>query len=120
MAENQENQVSYTLTPIWRKSEFWVSLVTNITGILMAFGVVSTEQKDAITSCIPQVVGGVVALLSAFKFINVQQAAKAEAFKAMCAMRLSSQQPRQAPSALAAQALAVQEDVCGIAKTVGL
>ena len=75
-------------TSVFKKPEFWVTLVTSVCGMLIAFGVLTPEQSDSITRCVSTVVGAVVALLSSFKFVGAQHAAKVEVFRAMCAMRL--------------------------------
>lgn len=75
-------------TPVFRKPEFWVTLATGVSGLLIAFGVITPEQSDSITKCVSTVVGAVVTLLSSFKFAGTQHAAKVEVFRAMCAAQL--------------------------------
>ena len=76
-------------TSVFKKPEFWVTLATGISGLLIAFGVLTPEQSDSITKCVSTVVGAIVTLLSSFKFANAQHAAKVEAFRAMCALQLN-------------------------------
>lgn len=102
-------------TSVFRKSEFWVTLVTSVCGMLIAFGVLTPEQSDSITRCVSTVVGAVMSLLSAFKFVGAQHAAKVEVFRAMCATRLDKD------GQFSAQGVGTPEQqVAGIARRVGL
>ena len=74
-------------TSVFKKPEFWMTLVTSVCGMLIAFGVLTPEQSDSITRCVSTVVGAVVALLSSFKFVGAQHAAKVEVFRAMCVLQ---------------------------------
>ena len=102
-------------TSVFRKPEFWVTLVTSVCGMLIAFGVLTPEQSDSITRCVSTVVGAVVALLSSFKFVGAQHAAKVEVFRAMCAMRLDTEGQFKALGAGTPE-----QEVAAIARSVGL
>ena len=75
-------------TSVFAKSEFWMTLVTSVSGLLLAFGVITPEQSEGIAKYAPNVIGALISLLSTFKFVGVQHSAKVEVFRAMCAMRL--------------------------------
>lgn len=102
-------------TSVFRKSEFWVTLVTSVCGMLIAFGVLTPEQSDDIVRCVSTVVGAVVTLLSSFKFVGVQHAAKVEVFRATCAMHLDREGQFTAQGVLTPAAAVAQA-----AKSVGL
>ena len=75
-------------TSVFRKPEFWVTVVTSLSGLLMAFGVITPSQAEGISSYAPNIIGAILALLSSTKFVGTQHAAKVEVFRAMCAMRI--------------------------------
>lgn len=104
-----------TITSVFKKPEFWVTAVTGVCGMLLAFGVLTPEQSDSITKCVSTVVGAVVTLLSSFKFANTQHAAKVEAFRAMCALQMNKS------GKFTAQGVGTpQEAVVKAARAVGL
>lgn len=102
-------------TSVFRKPEFWVTAATSLCGILLACGVITPEQSDTITRCVSTVAGAVVALLSSFKFVGAQHAAKVEVFRAMCVMRLERR------GEVSAQGVSSPEaEVAADARSVGL
>lgn len=73
---------------VFTKSEFWITLATSVSGLLLAFGVITDEQAHDVAKYVPNIVGALMALLSSLKLVNVQHASKVEVFRAMCAVRL--------------------------------
>ena len=53
-----------------KTSEFWITLVPVIVGLLMSFGTITPEDQDVIISLGTQVIGGVVALFSLINYVN--------------------------------------------------
>ena len=74
-------------TSVFVKPEFWATLVTGVSGLLLTFGVITQEQADGISWYVPNIIGAVMSLLSLFKFVGTQHAAKVEVFRALCAAR---------------------------------
>ena len=74
-------------TSVFVKPEFWTTLVTGVSGLLLTFGVITQEQADGVSRYVPNIIGAVMSLLSLFKFVGVQHAAKVEVFRALCAAR---------------------------------
>lgn len=100
-------------TSVFAKSEFWITAVTSISGLLMAFGIITPEQGDNLVKYVPNIIGAVMSLLSSFKFVGVQHAAKVEVFRASCAMKLGT----GSSDGVTAQSSA---DVCALARSAGL
>ena len=78
-----------TTTSIFSKSEFWITAITSIAGLLMAFGIITPEQNNSVTQYVPNIIGALMSLLSSSKFVATQHNAKVEVFRAMCALQLS-------------------------------
>ena len=47
----------------WKTTEFWKTLVTALSGIAIAFGVISPEGAEALNIAIGQIVGGIMAIV---------------------------------------------------------
>lgn len=75
-------------TSVLLKSEFWVTVVMAVSGLLMAFGVITKDQASGIEKYMPNVIGAVLSLLSSLGFVRTQHAAKVEVFRALCAANL--------------------------------
>ncbi len=75
-------------TSVLMKSEFWVTAVMAVSGLLMAFGVITQDQASGIEKYMPNVIGAVLSLLSSLGFVKTQHAAKVEVFRALCAATL--------------------------------
>ena len=106
-------------TSVFKKSEFWVTVVTSVSGLLLAFGVITPTQATTIGQYAPNLIGALLALLSGSKFVSTQSAAKTEVFRAMCAMRMAAAE--KAGGEVSAKSLAsVEDDVAGIARAAGL
>lgn len=73
------------MTPFYRKSEFWVALCTGVTGVLICCGVVTPEKASDINVAVQQIVGGVMTIASALRYMTGQTRAKTEVFHEMCA-----------------------------------
>ena len=54
--------------PGYKTTEFWVTVVCQILGILALAGVISPEQNTVLADGVTQIVGAVVAALSAFGY----------------------------------------------------
>lgn len=102
-------------TSVFAKPEFWMTLVTSVSGLLLAFGVITPDQSESVAKYAPNVIGALLSLLSTFKFIGVQHAAKVEVFRAMCAMRLDKEGQFKALGAGTPE-----QQVASIARSVGL
>ena len=113
----QENETK--TTSVLAKPEFWLTLVTSVAGLLLVFGVITPEQNEGVAKYAPNLIGAIMSLLSSFKFINVQHAAKVEVFRAMCATNL--ERAARAPGGVSAQsASTVQDEVAALARAAGL
>ena len=128
-AKNTGNASS--TTSVFVKPEFWATFVTCVSGLLLAFGVITPEQSKGLETYVPNIIGAILSLLSSFKFINVQHSAKVEVFRAMCATNLAKTEARMASikdgsvPAGAVAALALTEDdaereVSALARAAGL
>jgi len=116
-------------TSVFAKAEFWLTVVTSVAGLLLAFGVITPEQNEGIATYAPNLIGAILSILSTFKFINVQHAARVEVFRAMCATNLEKAAMHSdrvkdgagddgvSPMAVAG---AAQGEVAAMAKAVGL
>ena len=105
-------------TSVLAKPEFWVTLVTSVSGLLLAFGVITPEQAKGVEAYAPNIIGGLLSLLSTTKFISAQTATRVEVFRALCAMRLEA---RTQGAPVSAQSLAANDnDILHAARAVGL
>lgn len=75
-------------TSVLLKSEFWVTVVTAVSGLLMAFGVITQDQSDSIAKYVPNMIGALLSLISSLGFVKTQHAAKVEVFRALCAANM--------------------------------
>lgn len=108
-------------TSVLAKPEFWMTLVTSVAGLLLAFGVITPDQAKGIEAYVPNIIGGILSLLSTFKFVNTQHAAKVEVFRAMCAASMQRNEIRRADGGVTAQsASSVEEDVAKLARATGI
>ena len=108
-------------TSAFTKIGFWMTLVTSVAGLLLAFGVITPEQNEGIATYAPNLIGAILSLLSTFKFINVQHAAKVEVFRAMCAMSLEKAASGPADHKVSAQGVSTaKEEVAQLAQAAGL
>jgi len=108
-------------TSVLTKVEFWMTVVTSVAGLLLAFGVITPEQSEGILTYAPNLIGAILALLSTFKFINVQHAARVEVFRAMCAMSLEKAALGPSDHKVSAQGVATaKEEVAQLAQAAGL
>lgn len=128
-AKNTGNATS--AASVLTKPEFWATFVTCVSGLLLAFGVITPEQSKGLEIYVPNIIGAILSLLSSFKFINVQHAARVEVFRAMCATNLAKTEARVAgikdgsvpAGAVAALALTeddAQREVSALARAAGL
>lgn len=107
-------------TSVFKKPEFWVTLVTSVAGLLMAFGVITPEQAKSIGEYTPNLIGALLSLLSTAKFVNAQTTAKVEVFRAMCAMRLEAKGKGPDGKPTAQGATSIEDEVLNIARMAGL
>lgn len=108
-------------TSVFVKPEFWMTVVTSVSGLLLAFGAITPEQNQGIATYAPNLIGAVLSLLSTFKFIGVQHAAKVEVFRAMCAVSLQKAElHKDNPGVSALGVASVEAEVAGMAKATGL
>ena len=108
-------------TSVFAKPEFWITLVTSVSGLLLAFGVITPDQAKGIETYVPNIIGCILSLLSTFKFVNTQYAAKVEVFRAMCAASLQRTELRSSDGGVSAQAASsVEEDVAKFARATGI
>ena len=108
-------------TSVFMKPEFWTAVVTGVSGLLLAFGVITPAAAGGIAEFAPQLIGALMAIISGSKFINSQRDEKVEVFRAMCAMRMEQAAKAEKagqPSALAATP--VEDQVAAIARIAGL
>lgn len=111
-------------TSVLAKPEFWMTLVTCVAGLLLTFGVITPEQNEGIVKYAPNLIGAIMSLLSTFKFVNVQHAAKVEVFRAMCAMTMEQAERTKAgkgDGAATTQGVSsADEEVARLAKAAGI
>ena len=107
-------------TPVFKKSEFWVTLVTSVAGLLMAFGVITPEQADTIGEHLPNIIGALISLASTSRFVSAQSEAKVEVFRAMCAMRIEARNKDPDGKLTAQGAASIEDEVLNIARMAGL
>lgn len=108
-------------TSVFVKPEFWMTVVTSVSGLLLAFGAITPEQNQGIATYAPNLIGAVLSLLSTFKFIGVQHAAKVEVFRAMCAVSMQKAElHKDNPGASALGVSSAEAEVAGMAKATGL
>ena len=105
------------MTSVLLKPEFWVTVVTSVSGLLLAFGIITPEQSDGISKYAPNVIGAILALLSSTKFVSTQHSAKVEVFRAMCAMRIGK---GSGGGATAQGVSSVEDEISSIACAAGL
>ena len=55
--------------PQYKTSEFWIALITNVLGMLVMTGVISTEESQKITSNLQPVIGGIISIASTLGYI---------------------------------------------------
>lgn len=55
--------------PNYKTSEFWIALITNVIGMLVMTGVISTEESQKITSNLQPVIGGIISIASTLGYI---------------------------------------------------
>lgn len=102
-------------TPVWKKSEFWTTVTTSVSGLLLAFGIITPAQAGSVAQFAPNIIGALLALLSTSKFVETQHREKIEVFRAMCALGSEKQ------GEVTTQGLETAEDrVADIARAVGL
>ena len=65
-----------TAKPGYKTTEFWVTAVCQVIGILGLSGIFTAEQATALTEAIPQIVGAVVMAFSAFGYSISRGSAK--------------------------------------------
>ena len=75
-------------TSVFKKPEFWTTVVTGVSGLLLAFGVITPAAAGGIAEYAPQLIGALMAIISGSKFANTQRDEKVEVFRAMCAMHM--------------------------------
>lgn len=109
-------------TSVFVKPEFWMTVVTSVSGLLLAFGVITPEQSEGIATYMPNLIGALLSLLTTFKFVGTQHAARVEVFRAMCAMRLEAlDRAKGDPGKVTAQAaFSAEGEVARLARTAGL
>lgn len=108
-------------TSVFRKPEFWTTVVTGVSGLLLAFGVITPIQAGGIAEYAPQLIGALMAIISGSKFVNTQRDEKVEVFRAMCAMRLEqAARAEKAGQVSALSATPAEEQVAGLARAAGL
>ena len=56
------------IKPGYKTTEFWLTLIPYVVGILMAFGVLSVDQAEAIKQGSTQIIGGLFTVLSALGY----------------------------------------------------
>jgi len=105
-------------TSVFKKPEFWASVVTSVSGLLLAFGIITPDQAKGVNEYVPNIIGALLSLLSTMKFIGAQTTAKIEVFRAMCTMQIERNANGGNPTA---QGVSSTEDEIGrLAKASGL
>ena len=109
-------------TSVFVKPEFWMTVVTSVSGLLLAFGVITPEQSEGLATYMPNLIGALLSLLSTFKFIGTQHAAKVEVFRAMCAMSMQRAELRKgSATGVTAQGVTdVESETVQFARAAGL
>ena len=108
-------------TSVFKKPEFWTTVVTGVSGLLLAFGVITPVQAGGIAEYVPQLIGALMAIISGSKFANTQRDEKVEVFRAMCAMRLEqTARAEKAGQPSALSAAPAEDQVAAIARVAGL
>jgi len=69
------------MKPGYKTTEFWVTLLIQILGILVLFGVITPEQKGTLSEAIQQGAAAVAMALSAFGYSVARGQAKKESKK---------------------------------------
>lgn len=64
------------MKPGYKTTEFWVTLIVQILGILVLLGVITPEQQDALAKAVAQGAGAIAMALSAFGYARSRGQAK--------------------------------------------
>ena len=85
-------------------SEFWLSLITGIVGVLTASGVVSSDEADHLTKAVQALVGAAITIASSLGYIitrtQLKQSVVAAVSDASCSANpVSEVHPLAVPSA---------------------
>lgn len=108
-------------TSVFKKPEFWTTVVTGVSGLLLAFGVITPAAASGIAEFAPQLIGALMALIAGSKFVNTQRDEKIEVFRAMCAMRLEQATRAEKAGQVSAFSTTPAEDqVADLARVAGL
>lgn len=108
-------------TPAYKKPEFWTTLLTSVAGLFLAFGAITPEQAKGIGEYVPNIIGALMSLLSTFKFVGTQHAAKVEVFRAMCAASMQRAEMQRAKPGATAQGVSdPKAEIARLAQAAGL
>lgn len=66
------------MKPAMQTAEFWTTLATNVVGLVVLFGGITTEQSTEVVSAVTQIVGAVLMLATSFGFIKSRAALRSE------------------------------------------
>ena len=58
------------MTPWYLTSEGWATLITNLVGLAVLAGAITSAQGDVIKNAVQQIVGGIIALVPIIMFIK--------------------------------------------------
>ena len=64
------------MKPGYQTTEFWITLVAQVVGVLQVLGVVSSEHATTINQGMGQIIGGLVMVLPALAYIYSRTKAK--------------------------------------------
>ena len=73
------------MIPAWQTTEFWVTFITNIVGMVTLLGYVTPENAETITAALIQIAGAVLMLATSFGFIKGRTALRQAVIAAIAA-----------------------------------
>lgn len=71
-------------------TEFWVTILGNVAGILVATGVLQPQEGTEITKSVSAIVGGVISLITILKYISTRTDLKAQAMDNQARVQMAS------------------------------
>ena len=69
------------IQPGWKTSEFWISSVATLIGVLASVGVIAPDQVSVLNTEVGQIVGGIVAVIAIVQYIRSRTAVKVAGIK---------------------------------------
>jgi hypothetical protein len=56
------------MKPGWQTTEFWVSIISGVSGLLVTMGYITTDQATPLVKAVEMIAGGVIMLGSVFGY----------------------------------------------------